>query len=102
MVRFVTGLSQEFDRPVPVFFDKAYEYLIHDETISKPESGFLSDENGLVYEIGTLSKLLAPALRIGYMIGNDGPFMRAMVQKTSDAGFSAPLITQEIAGYLLD
>ena len=36
------------------------------------------------------------------MIGGDCPFLRAMVQKTSDAGFSAPLITQEIASYLLD
>ncbi len=36
------------------------------------------------------------------MIGPDSPFIQAMVQKTSDAGFSAPLITQEIAGYLLE
>jgi DNA-binding transcriptional MocR family regulator len=28
--------------------------------------------------------------------------MQAMIQKTSDVGFSAPLITQEIAGYLLE
>jgi DNA-binding transcriptional MocR family regulator len=36
------------------------------------------------------------------MIGRDGPFLRAMVQRTSDTGFSAPLIAQEISSYLLD
>jgi DNA-binding transcriptional MocR family regulator len=102
LVEIATRLSHELGRKLPVFFDKAYENLIHDPSAEKPLSGLLCDELGLVYEIGTLSKILAPALRIGYMIGPAGPFLRAMIQKTSDAGFSAPLITQEIAGWLLD
>jgi DNA-binding transcriptional MocR family regulator len=102
LVRVVTELSGSLKRKIPIIFDKAYEDLIHDPAVEKPESGFLHDDMGIVYEVGTLSKVLAPALRIGYMIGHPGAFMRAMVQRTSDVGFSAPLITQEIASYILD
>jgi len=102
LVQIATDLSIIVGRKILLFFDKAYENLVHDPTVPPLQSGLLHDEHGIVYEIGTLSKILAPALRIGYMIGNDCSFLRAMIQKTSDVGFSAPLITQEIASYLLD
>jgi 2-aminoadipate transaminase len=102
LVRLATDLSRRQGRIIPLILDKAYEDLIHDPGVEKPRSGLLDDTDGVVYEVGTLSKIIAPSMRVGYMIGSDGPFVRAMVQRTSDAGFSGPLINQEVGSWLLD
>jgi 2-aminoadipate transaminase len=102
LVEIAARLSRQQNRRIPVFFDTAYELLIHDPAVPKPYSGLHFDDAGIVYELGTLSKVLAPALRTGFLIGPPGPFMNAMIQKTSDTGFSAPLFTQEMGAWILD
>ena len=102
LVEIVTELSHEVGRKIPIFFDNAYIDLVHDNTVEPLESALCYDELGIVHEIGTLSKIIAPGLRIGYLIGPKGAFLDSIIQRTSDIGFSAPLINQEIASYLLD
>jgi len=87
---------------VPLILDTAYEMLLHDPERTPPRSALLHDAAGVAFELGTLSKILAPSLRIGYMIGRDCPFMDAVVQNGFDIGFSAPLVLQEIASRVLD
>jgi 2-aminoadipate transaminase len=102
LIDITSRLSNDLGRKVPLFLDKAYENLIHDPNVPERRSALLYDELGVVYEIYTLSKILAPALRIGYMLGPPCSFTKAMIQRTSDVGFSAPLICQEMASYILD
>ena len=102
LVEFVTRLCEQQQRRIPIFFDQAYEFLLHDPNAEPFVSALPYDRLDIVYEIGTLSKILAPALRIGYLLGPDSSVMDSIVQKTSDAGFSAPLFAQEMASYLLD
>jgi DNA-binding transcriptional MocR family regulator len=102
LYQVAASLTRQQGRQIPIFFDLAYELLLHDPAAQPFASVLPEDELDIAYEVGTLSKVLAPALRIGYLLGPDGPFLSAMVQKTSDTGFSAPLFVQEMAAYLLD
>ena len=98
--RALLGVAQRLS--VPIFYDLAYELLLHDPEAAPFRSVLPDDDQGVAYEIGTLSKVLAPALRIGYVFGPRGPLLNSLIQKTSDAGFSAPLFVQEMASWLLD
>lgn len=102
IVEIAQRLSKKAGRIIPVVFDKAYEDIIHKPGLEKTVSGLKYGNPDAVFEIGTLSKIFAPALRIGYIICPDNDFAKVLTQRTSDIGFSSPLINQEIAGWLLD
>ena len=76
----VAKLSRQQDRNIPLIFDQAYEWLLHHPRCEPMQSALTYDDREIVYEIGTLSKVIAPAMRIGYMLGpgrsvssGDGP-----------------------------
>lgn len=102
IVEILQGFGDKRGLSVPVIFDQAYVGLIHDEAVELQESAFRNDRRQSVYEVGTLSKILAPALRLGYIVGADGPLMRALQERNSDVGFSASPINQQVASVLLN
>jgi len=102
LVRITNQLCHATRKLIPLVFDKAYEDIIYDKDVEKPISGLLYDDFSNVIEIGTFSKIIAPALRIGYAIGDKSELMNLLIQKISDVGFSSSLIMQEVTSHFLD
>ncbi len=102
LVSFVHDLSHDISARVPLILDTAYEALVHDPSVARPVSGLNYDSDGLVYEVGSFSKIIAPALRIGYLLGRHDELFDILSQNVSDMGFSAPLMMQEMSAYLIE
>ena len=77
-------LSQQYG--VPVFEDDCYADLIWDG--KRPPAIHAMDKSGSVIHIGSFSKSIAPALRVGYIVAPWAVLSRMLALKT-DAGSGA-------------
>jgi len=77
-------LSQAYD--VPIFEDECYSDLIWDG-VRPPALYALSNGRGVIH-IGSFSKSISPALRVGYLVANWDILSRILALKT-DAGSGA-------------
>jgi 2-aminoadipate transaminase len=77
-------LSQSYG--VPIFEDDCYADLIWDG--KRPPAIYAMAENGGVIHIGSFSKSIAPALRVGYIVAPWAMLSRMLALKT-DAGSGA-------------
>ena len=79
---------------LPIIEDAVYQDLWFDAPISKPLKAY--DKNGIVLHIGSMSKVISPGLRIGWIVGPEPVIQRlADIKMQTDYGSSS--ISQQIA-----
>lgn len=71
---------------VPIFEDECYSDIVWSN--ERPPALRALDDSGMVIHIGTFSKTVGPALRVGY-INADWPVLGRLVAMKSDAGSGA-------------
>ena len=82
--RELLKLSEDYG--VPIFEDDCYADLIWSG--KRPPASYAMDQNGGVFHIGSFSKSVAPALRVGYIVAKWDVLSRILSIKT-DAGSGA-------------
>src|SRR5205807_2578279 len=92
--RELLNLSQQYG--VPIFEDDCYADLIWDG--KRPPAIYAMSEHGGVVHIGSFSKSIAPALRVGFIVAPWQVMSRMLALKT-DAG-SGALEQMVLAEYL--
>jgi len=76
------------DNRLPIIEDDAYGDIWIDEEPPKPLKSM--DENGMIIYLGTISKALAPGLRIGWLVGSESVVDRlGDVKMQTDYGSSS-------------
>ena len=71
---------------VPIFEDECYADLVWEG--NRPPALRALDDTGMVIHIGTFSKTIAPALRVGYIVA-DWPVLARLLSIKGDAGSGA-------------
>lgn len=79
---------------IPIIEDDAYGELWFDKTPPKPLKAM--DENGTVIYLGSISKSLAPGLRIGWLVGPE-----SVVQRLGDVKMQMDYGASSISQYVL-
>lgn len=83
------------DRGIPIFEDECYADLVWEGDWPPALRGL--DDTGSVIHIGSFSKSLAPALRLGYLVA-DWPIMSQLLALKGDAG-TGVVEQMLVAGY---
>ncbi|KFN01147.1 PLP-dependent aminotransferase family protein [Bacillus clarus] len=79
---------------LPIIEDAVYQDLWFDSLVTKPLKAY--DKNGIVLHIGSMSKVISPGLRIGWIVGSEPVIQRlADIKMQTDYGSSS--ISQQIA-----
>ncbi|MGN4423301.1 PLP-dependent aminotransferase family protein [Bacillus cereus group sp. MYBK30-1] len=88
----VMGICNEIG--LPIIEDAVYQDLWFDAPVPKPLKAY--DKNGIVLHIGSMSKVISPGLRIGWIVGAEPVIQRlADIKMQTDYGSSS--ISQQIA-----
>ncbi|MEM6499496.1 MAG: PLP-dependent aminotransferase family protein, partial [Pseudomonadota bacterium] len=82
--REVLDLAERYD--VPIFEDDCYADLVFDR--SRPPALHAMDTTGRVAYLGSFSKSIAPALRVGYVVA-PWPLLSRLLALKTDAGTGA-------------
>ncbi|MBK8805997.1 MAG: hypothetical protein IPO21_04845 [Bacteroidales bacterium] len=101
IVKLIAEIKIKYNVSIPVIFDRAYEDIIHNQELEPRISALSFDDNNVVFEVGTFSKLLLRLLELVMCYRRILKYLNLLDQVVSDIGFSAPLINQEITAWLL-
>jgi len=82
------------DNRLPIIEDDAYGDIWIDEEPPKPLKSM--DENGMIIYLGTISKVLAPGLRIGWLVGSE-----SVVERLSDVKMQTDYGASSVSQWML-
>ncbi|CJD46008.1 aromatic amino acid aminotransferase [Streptococcus pneumoniae] len=79
---------------LPIIEDAVYQDLWFDAPCSKPLKAY--DKNGIVLHIGSMSKVISPGLRIGWIVGPE-PVIQRLSDIKMQTDYGSSTISQKIA-----